>query len=182
MPASRPIKVLRTADRRIPSAPQGWPAAKELPVHTLRVQLEGAYLALETLDADRRRIRMELQATRAEAAKRLDEATARADEALSNAACDIRNLASERGALLAQIREIYSSTSWRVTRPLRGAMRVLRWIQALQAEMAGCSRGLGFHGKAANMLPAKPVSVAARREAVARPAPEYLFQRTSARA
>jgi uncharacterized protein (DUF3084 family) len=121
----------------------------ELPARTLRTQLEAAYRALDTLDVDRCRMRTELQAVKAEAARTLDEAhrradaagarandaearaneaEARADEALSKAALDIGRLSSERDALLAQIRDIYASNSWRITQPLRGALRALHWI------------------------------------------------------
>ena len=51
----------------------------ELPAHTLRGQLEAAYLAIDLLDADRRRIRAELLTAK----ELLGETEARADEALS---------------------------------------------------------------------------------------------------
>lgn len=124
----------------------------ELPSHTLRAQLEAAYVALETLDTDRRRIQLECQevakrlaesdAARArmaasgeaekravQAEKRLAEAEARAAEVLKKADLEICSLSNERDALLLQIRQIYASTSWRATSPLRSLGHALLRIR-----------------------------------------------------
>jgi hypothetical protein len=133
----------------------------ELPIHTLRAQLEAAYAALETLDEDRRRIQLEFQ----EVATRLaesDAASARiaavgdaekralqAEKAdlLKKAELEICSLSNERDTLLLQMRQLYASTSWRATRPLRSlGNAVLRIRHLRRAIMPG--RGLRRHRRA----------------------------------
>jgi hypothetical protein len=150
----------------------------ELPTHTLRGQLEAAYLAIDLLDADRRRIRTELRTAK----ETLGEAEARADQAQSQAASDICRLSNERDALLLQIQQINASTSWRVTRPLRGIVRALRWILDVQREKVA-RRGRSVPG---GLEPeagiAKPVFRNTRLDIAARPEPKPIFHSTGARA
>ena len=150
----------------------------ELPAHTLRGQLEAAYLAIDLLDADRRRIRAELLTAK----ELLGETEARADEALSQATSDICRLSNERDALALQVQQINASTSWRVTRPLRGIVRALRWIRDVQREKVA-RRGRSVPGVLEpEAVIVTPVFRSARLDMAARPEPKPIFRSPGARA